>query len=69
MHILAPTGSPFIDLVIILIVLGIVVTVLLYLVDTSPMAEPFKGWVRWGIIALAVLSALKLFLAAAGVAI
>jgi hypothetical protein len=38
-----------------LFLVGIVVTILVFIVQASPIAEPFKGWCVWLIYAIAAL--------------
>lgn len=63
------TGSPFLSLIIVILVIGLIVTVVVYLIDSSPIVEPFKAWARWGVIAIGVIYILIRLAAALGVAI
>lgn len=44
-----------IDLIIVILVAGLVAGILVYLIDASPIAQPFKMWARWLVIVVAVL--------------
>jgi hypothetical protein len=44
-----------VHLIIYLIVVGCIIGLLLYLVNISPVPEPYKGWLRFVVIAVAVL--------------
>ncbi len=50
-----PSISALVAFAILLIVVGFVVAVIVYLIVSSPMAEPFKGWARWAVIAIGCL--------------
>lgn len=63
------TASPFFGLIILILIIGIIVTVVVWLIDSSPITEPFKGWARWGVIAIGVIYILLRLAAALGVAV
>lgn len=44
-----------VHLVVYLIVAGIIVGLLLYLVNISPVPEPWKGWLRFLVMAIGIL--------------
>lgn len=44
-----------VHLIVYLIVVGIILGLLLYLVNISPVPEPWKGWLHFLVIALTVL--------------
>lgn len=44
-----------IHIAILIFVVALVVAVIVWLVQASPIAEPFKGWCVWLIYAIAVL--------------
>lgn len=44
-----------VHLVIYLIIVGCVIGLLLYLVSISPVPEPFKNWLWFAVVAIAVL--------------
>lgn len=62
------TVAALVSLAILIVIVGIVCAVLVWLVDSSPMTEPFKGWAHWLVIAIGVLIILFRLLAIAGVA-
>ena len=47
--------SGLVGVLVYLIVIGCVLGLLLYLVSISPIPEPFKGWLRFGVIVVGVL--------------
>jgi len=47
--------SGLVGVLVYLIVIGCVLGLLLYLVSISPIPEPFKGWLRFAVIVIAVL--------------
>ncbi len=49
------TIQGLVNLVVYLIVLGCILGLLLYLVSISPVPEPYKGWLRFLVIAVSVL--------------
>jgi hypothetical protein len=59
--------SALIHLVVYLVILGVVVWLMLYLVQTLPMAEPFGRIARVAITVVGVLLAILLLLRFAGV--
>lgn len=44
-----------VHLVVYLIIVGCVIGLLLYLVSISPVPEPFKSWLWFAVVAIAVL--------------
>lgn len=58
--------STVVNLVVYLIVVGIILGLLLYLVNISPVPEPWKGWLRFLIIALTVLIIIYMLLGLIG---
>lgn len=51
-----------VHLVIYLIVIGCIFGLLLYLVGIAPIPEPYKGWLRFVVIAVAVIILIYLLL-------
>lgn len=49
------------------IVAGAVVGLLLYAVSISPVPEPFKGWLRFAVILIAIFVVIYLLLSLIGV--
>jgi len=62
------TVAALIAFAIFLIVIGIVVGALVYIIRASPMAEPFKGWAAWAVLAIGILIVLYRLLLIAGIA-
>ncbi len=44
-----------IHLVVYLVIIGCIIGALLYLVSIAPMPEPFKSWLWFAVVAIAVL--------------
>lgn len=44
-----------VHIVVYLIVVGCILGLLLYLVSVSPVPEPYKGWLRFFVLAAAIL--------------
>ena len=55
-----------VGLLITVLVLGVVIWLALYLVDSSPVPEPFKAVLHWVIIAIAVIWLISILLGLAG---
>lgn len=47
--------TALVNLVIYLIIVGCVIGLLLYLVRISPVPDPYKGWLHFVVIAIAVV--------------
>lgn len=47
--------AQLVNLVIYLIVVGCILGLLLYLVSASPVPEPYKGWLRFLVLAIAII--------------
>lgn len=62
------TLAALIAFAIFVVVVGIVVAALVYIVRSSPMAEPFKGWQAWGILAIGILIVIYRLVQIAGIA-
>ncbi len=58
--------ASLVNLVIYLIVVGCVIGLLLYLVNISPVPEPFKGWLWFVVVAITVLVVIYLLLGLVG---
>jgi hypothetical protein len=55
-------------LVVYLLILGLVVGLLLYIVDTAPfIVAPFKGWLHWAVVVIGCLIAIVMLLNFVGV--
>jgi hypothetical protein len=55
-----------VQLVIYLIGVGCILALLLYLVTSSPIPDPYKGWLRWLVIAVAVVILIYILLGLIG---
>lgn len=55
-----------VNLVIYLIVVGCILGLLLYLVSISPVPEPYKGWLRFIVIAIAIIILIFILLSLIG---
>ena len=55
-----------VNLVIYLIVVGCILGLLLYLVSISPVPEPYKGWLRFLVMAVAVIILIFILLSLVG---
>ena len=58
--------ATLVHLVVYLIVVGIILGLLLYRVGISPIPEPYKGWLRFLVIALTVLIIIYMLLGLIG---
>jgi hypothetical protein len=47
--------ASLVHLVVYLIIIGCIVGALLYLVSISPVPEPFRGWLWFAVMAIAIL--------------
>jgi hypothetical protein len=57
------------DILIPLVGIGLATCLIAYLVQISPLGEPFKGWIWWAVIAIGVLWALRIVLPLFGVSL
>lgn len=55
-----------VNLVIYLIVVGCILGLLLYLVSASPVPEPYKGWLRFLVLAIAIIIIIYILLGLIG---
>lgn len=55
-----------VNLVIYLIVVGCILGLLLYLVSISPVPEPYKGWLRFLVMAVAIIILIFILLSLVG---
>lgn len=55
-----------VHLIVYLIVVGIILGLLLYLVNISPVPEPWKGWLHFLVIAVGVIIAIYILLGLIG---
>ena len=55
-----------IGILVTLLILGIVLFLLLWLVDSAPIPEPFKAVLHWIVIAIAVIWLISILLGMAG---
>lgn len=58
--------TALVNLVIYLIVVGCVIGLLLYLVRISPVPDPYKGWLHFVVIAIAVIIIIYMLLSLVG---
>jgi hypothetical protein len=59
-------GFDLVGFLITVLILGIVVYLLLWLVDSAPLPEPFKAVLHWIVIAIAVIWLISMLLGLAG---
>ena len=55
-----------VHIIVYLIVVGIILGLLLYLVNISPVPEPWKGWLHFLVIALTILIIIYMLLGLVG---
>lgn len=55
-----------VNLVIWLVVIGCIIGLLIYLVRRSPVPDPYKGWIEWVILAVAIIIIIYLLLGLVG---
>ena len=58
--------ASLVSLVIYLIVVGCILGLLLYLVSVSPVPDPYKGWLRFLVLAVAVIIIIYILLGLVG---
>lgn len=45
-------ANALMQLFVYVLIVGVVVAIGLYVLAKSPIPEPYKGWIRWGILAV-----------------
>lgn len=60
--------AALIAFVIFLVIVGLVVAALYWIVKTSPIPEPIRGWAAWAILAIGLLIIVLRLVSMAGIA-
>ncbi len=60
------TIAVLVNLVIYLVIVGVILGLLYYLVGAAPIPEPFKGWLQFLVLAIAVIVVIYLLLGLLG---
>jgi amino acid transporter len=61
-------ASSLMQLFVFVLVVGSVIAIGLYVLSRSPIEEPYKGWIRWGVLAIVCIFIMYWLLSLVGVA-